>query len=55
MGVKHPFPFTIRLATPEDVLQMLDIYGPVVLTTAISFEVETPTEEEFRRRISEAL
>ena len=47
-----PTPFVIRLASPKDAWQMLDIYGPVVLNTAISFEVETPTEEEFRRRIT---
>ena len=34
---------------------MLDIYGPVVLNTAISSEVETPTEEAFRRRIAATL
>ena len=34
---------------------MLDIYGPVVLGTAISFEMELPTEEAFRRRIAETL
>ena len=50
-----PTPFVIRLASPKDAWQMLDIYGPVVLNTAISFEVETPTEEEFRRRIAATL
>ena len=51
----HSAPYSIRLATPKDARQMLDIYGPVVLGTAISFEVETPSEQEFRRRIAETL
>ena len=50
-----PTPFVIRFASPKDARQMLDIYGPVVLNTAISFEVETPTEEAFRRRIAATL
>ena len=36
-------PFVIRLAGPKDARQMLDIYGPVVRKTAISFELETPS------------
>ena len=47
--------YNIRLATPDDARQMLDIYGPVVLNAAISFETEPPTEEAFRRRISDTL
>ena len=47
--------YSIRLAGPKDARQMLDIYGPVVLKTAISFELETPSEEAFCRRIAETL
>ena len=50
-----PAPYIIRLATPDDARQMLDIYEPVVLGTAISFEIETPSEEEFRQRITQTL
>lgn len=42
---------TIRLAGDSDVAPMLAIYAPVVRDTAISFEQEPPTEEEFRRRL----
>ena len=34
---------------------MLNIYAPVVRNTAISFELEPPSEEEFRLRISKTL
>ncbi len=43
------------MATPEDAPQMLAIYAPVVQNTAISFELKPPTEENFRRRISQTL
>lgn len=42
---------TIRLAEETDAERMLAIYAPVVRETAISFELEPPTAEEFRRRI----
>lgn len=45
----------IRLATPEDAHQMLEIYRPYVLNTAISFETEPPSLQEFQERISENL
>ena len=38
----------IRLATPEDAAEILKIYAPYVENTAISFEYEVPSEEEFR-------
>lgn len=47
--------YLIRMATPEDASQMLDIYNPVVRNTPISFEVEPPTEQEFRQRIADTL
>ena len=48
-------PYIIRLATPEDAPQMLDIYAPVVRDTAISFELKPPSEEEFSLRVSKTL
>ena len=41
----------IRPATPNDAVKLLDIYAPYVTDTAITFEYEVPTLEEFRRRI----
>lgn len=41
----------IRMAVPEDAEKLLAIYAPYVTDTAISFEYEVPSVEEFRRRI----
>lgn len=41
----------IRPATPNDAATLLDIYAPYVTDTAITFEYEVPTLEEFRQRI----
>ena len=46
---------TIRLATPEDAAEILKIYAPYVVNTAISFEYEVPSEEEFRGRVESTL
>jgi phosphinothricin acetyltransferase len=45
----------IRLATPSDAKAVADIYGPIVRSTAISFETEPPSEQEMGRRIASAL
>ena len=45
----------IRLATEDDAEGMLAIYAPVVRETAISFELEPPSVEEFRGRIRATL
>lgn len=42
----------IRVATPDDADALLVVYAPYVTDTAISFECEVPTVEEFRRRIA---
>ncbi|QIR35980.1 N-acetyltransferase [Tolypothrix sp. PCC 7910] len=42
---------TIRLANENDASQMLVIYAPIVRETAISFELEPPSETEFQQRI----
>ena len=51
----HTLPFTIRQADPADVPALLEIYRPFVETTAVSFELVTPSAEEFAARISKAL
>ena len=40
----------IRMANVEDIPQILEIYGPYVLETAISFEYTVPTREAFTQR-----
>ena len=40
----------IRFATEADLPAILDIYGPYILNTAISFEYTVPTLEEFTQR-----
>jgi L-amino acid N-acyltransferase YncA len=45
----------IRTATPADATVLREIYCPYVETTAISFEIEVPSIEEFQRRISVAV
>ena len=42
--------FLIRFATVADIPAILDIYGPYVLNTAISFEYSVPTLAEFTDR-----
>ena len=42
---------SLRRATSEDVLAMLEIYAPIVRETAISFELEVPGEIELSRRV----
>lgn len=46
---------SIRTATPDDAQALLDIYAPYVLQTAITFETEVPTLEDFRQRIEHTL
>lgn len=45
----------IRIVTPDDAGQLLDIYTPYVLHTAITFEYQPPTIEEFAQRIQKIL
>ncbi len=47
--------FLIRTATPDDAAALAAIYRPYVEGTAITFEYEAPTEEEFRSRIAHTL
>lgn len=46
---------TVRAARPTDASALLEIYAPYVEQTAITFEYDVPTEEEFARRISDTL
>ena len=46
---------TIRFAAQKDAAEILKIYAPYVENTAISFEYEVPSEEEFRGRIESTL
>lgn len=45
----------ICIAGPEDAAELLSIYAPYVLETAITFEYDVPTVEEFRGRIVRTL
>ncbi len=45
----------LRMVTEADAEALLAIYAPYVLSTAITFEYEVPTVEEFRRRIRETM
>ena len=47
--------YSIRKATLNDAEKLLDIYSYYVNNTAVTFEYEPPTVEEFRGRISSAL
>lgn len=43
--------WTVRVAAAQDAAGLLAIYAPVVLETAISFEVTVPSVEQFAARI----
>lgn len=45
----------IRTATADDAGKLLDIYAPYVTGTAITFEYEVPSPDEFRSRIERTL
>ncbi len=44
---------SLRFATPEDAADLVGIYRPYVESTAITFEYDVPSVDEFRRRICE--
>lgn len=46
---------TIRMATKADAKEILAIYAPYVKDTAISFEYDVPSVEEFAERINNIL
>jgi phosphinothricin acetyltransferase len=45
----------IRIATPADAKEMLEIYSSFILNTGITQETEVPTVEEFSNRINNTL
>ena len=45
----------LRIATIQDAAALLDIYAPYVENTAITFEYDVPTLEEFTGRIRHTL
>ncbi len=45
----------IRVAKAEDAQALLSIYAPYVEATAITFEYEVPSEDEFTKRIQHIL
>ena len=47
--------YRIRMATTEDAAALLEIYTYYVKETAITYEYEVPTVEEFRDRIEKVL
>lgn len=47
--------FIIRVADCSDAEELLNIYEPYVKNTAITFEYDVPTVEEFRERIANTL
>lgn len=46
---------SIRMATEADAKEILEIYTPYITDTAISFEYDIPSVEEFAQRIRESL
>lgn len=45
---------SLRPATPDDAQALLGIYGPYVVTNAVSFESMPPTVKDMRARVSAA-
>lgn len=45
----------IRMIEEKDIQAVLDIYKPYIETTAITFETEVPTYEEFVQRVNHKL
>ncbi len=50
-----PRNISLRMAVPGDAETILEIYAPYVKETAITFEYDVPTVEEFRKRIEKTL
>lgn len=48
--MKNDGDIVIRPAKPEDIADILEIYAPYVLNTAITFEYEVPSFTEFQNR-----
>ncbi|MBO4334468.1 MAG: N-acetyltransferase [Desulfovibrio sp.] len=50
-----PHDISLRLARTDDAASLLAIYAPYVRSTAISFELEPPSQERFAKRITRTL
>ena len=48
-------PRTIRIASPGDAGDMVDIYAPFIRETAVTFENEVPSVEDFAGRVAGVL
>ena len=46
---------TIRTASVNDAEALIDIYAPYIKNTAVTFEYDVPTVDEFRSRIEKTL
>ena len=55
MEQKMQATLSLRLARPEDAAALAAIYAPYVEKTAISFEHDAPSVEDFRRRMETVL
>jgi len=55
MRIEYGDNMNIRLARPSDAATLLAIYAPYVENTAITFEYEVPTIEDFANRIEKTL
>ena len=55
MRIEYGVNMNIRLARPSDAATLLAIYAPYVENTAITFEYEVPTIEDFATRIEKTL
>lgn len=51
MSMENKEDICLRVACEEDAEALLDIYAPYVERTAVSFEYEVPSVEEFEERI----
>lgn len=54
-GIMGNFEVKIRIATIKDAEKLLEIYAPYVEQTAITFEYDVPSIEEFANRIGKVL
>jgi phosphinothricin acetyltransferase len=47
--------WTVRIASPADAGDMLDIYTPFIRETVVTFENDAPSVDDFARRVAEVL
>ncbi len=54
-GDRQMIHIEIKIASPSDAEAILNIYAPYIKNTAVTFEYEVPSVEEFRKRIVHTL